>query len=77
MHHDRHTRRSHGVLECIAMLGAAGLLLTPALSGIARRWRIRHPCAASEDGVDESLKETYPASDPPASRYVDIPVNRR
>lgn len=77
MHHDRHRRRGHDSLEWLALLSAAGLLLAPALRGIARRWRIHHPQAASEHGVDEALKATYPASDPPASRYVDIPANRR
>lgn len=77
MHHDRASSRSHGALECIALLSAAGLLLTPALRGIARRWRVHHPRAATERGVDSALDDTFPASDPPASRYVDIPVNRR
>jgi hypothetical protein len=45
--------------------------------GIARRWRIRHPKAEGEPAIDKSLQDTYPASDPPAARYVDIPINRR
>ena len=32
---------------------------------------------ADEASVDESLKDTFPASDAPAGRYVDIPSNRR
>ena len=59
------------------LLGALALIAAPAIKGIARRYRVRHPLAADEDQVDESLKETYPASDPPATRYIDIPSNRR
>jgi hypothetical protein len=61
----------------VLLLGALALIAVPAIKGIARRWRVHHPMAACEDEIDESLKETYPASDPPAMRYVDIPVNRR
>lgn len=64
-------------VESIVLLGALALIATPAIKGIARRYRVRHPVAADEDQVDESLKETYPASDPPATRYMDIPSNRR
>jgi hypothetical protein len=70
-------RSAFDTIETLVLLGAMALLATPACKGIARRWRIRHPLAASEPMVDESLKETYPASDPPATRYIDIPINRR
>lgn len=66
-----------GAVESILLLGALALIATPAIKGIARRYRIRHPLAASDEQVDESLKETFPASDPPAPRYVDIPDNRK
>jgi hypothetical protein len=72
------TRRStFDVLETVALLGAVALIAVPAYRGIARRWRVRHPLARSESAIDKQLKDTYPASDPPASRYFDIPVNRR
>ena len=64
-------------VESVLLLGALALIATPAIKGIARRYHVRHPAAAGEPEVDESLKETYPASDPPAQRYVDIPINRR
>lgn len=64
-------------VESIVLLGALALIATPAIKGIARRYRVRHPIAADEEQVDESLKETYPASDPPATRFMDIPSNRR
>jgi hypothetical protein len=70
-------RSASNTIETLLLLGAAALIATPAVQGIARRWRIRHPRAASERMIDESLKDTYPASDPPATRYIDIPANRR
>lgn len=30
-----------------------------------------------ERKVDDALKQTFPASDPPASQYFDIPANRQ
>ena len=72
-------RRSsaRSTLESIVLLGALALIATPAIKGIARRYRVHNPHAACDDQVDKSLKDTYPASDPPAQRYVDIPINRR
>ena len=64
-------------LETLALLGAAVLITMPAWKGISRRWRLRHPRAATEPMIDESLKNTYPASDPPATRIFEIPENRR
>ncbi len=78
MHRSRtETRPTFAVLETVALLSAVALIAVPAYRGIARRWRLRHPLARSEPAIDEQLKDTYPASDPPASRYFDIPVNRR
>lgn len=75
----RPTRRrsAFDVLEPLLLVGALALIATPAIKGIARRYRVHHPHAACDDEVDQALKDTYPASDPPAQRYVDIPVNRR
>lgn len=73
----RRSRSVSGAVESVLLLGALALIATPAIKGIARRYRVRNPSAADNDHVDESLKETFPASDPPASRFVDIPSNRR
>ena len=70
-------RSTFDVLETVALLSAAILIATPACRGIARRWRLKNPRAKSEPAIDTQLEDTYPASDPPASRYFDIPVNRR
>lgn len=69
--------RGLGTLGSLALIGAIALIAAPAIKGISRKWRVRHPLAALEAAIDESLDETYPASDPPASRYVDVPDNRR
>ncbi len=70
-------RSALDTVESILLVGALALIAMPAIKGIARRYRIRNPVAADENMIDESLKETFPASDAPAHRYVDIPVNRR
>lgn len=70
-------RSALDTVESVLLLGALALIATPAIRGIARRYRVRHPTAAGEPEVDKALEDTYPASDPPAQRYVDIPVNRR
>jgi len=70
-------RSTFSVLETVVLLSAVALIATPACRGIARRWRLKHPRAKSEPAIDKQLNDTYPASDPPASRYFDIPVNRR
>lgn len=69
--------RGGSLAETVALLGALGLIALPAISSIKRRWRMRHPVAKTEPAIDKQIKDTFPASDPPASRYFDIPVNRR
>ena len=69
--------RAGSLAETILLVGALGLIALPAINSIARRWRVRHPVAKAEKAIDRSLKDSFPASDPPASRYFDIPVNRR
>jgi hypothetical protein len=70
-------RSALDALETLALIGALGLIVSPALKGIAYRWRVRNPLATSDAAVDESLDDTFPASDPPAGRFVDIPENRK
>ncbi len=74
----RHRRSAaFDALETLALVSALGLIAAPALKGIAYRWRLQHPQARSDAAVDESLEDTFPASDPPAGRFVDIPENRK
>jgi hypothetical protein len=70
-------RSSFDSVRTLALLGAVALIAAPAITTMVRRWRSRQEVAASEPAVDKTLKDTYPASDPPASRYFDIPENRR
>lgn len=70
-------RSALDAVESVLLVGALALIAMPAIKGIARRYRVQHPRAACDDQIDKSLKDTFPASDPPAQRYVDIPVNRR
>jgi len=66
-----------GSLALVGAVGAVAFLAVPAIKKMARRWGVTHPRAKKEPAIDKSLQDTYPASDPPASRYFDIPVNRR
>lgn len=75
--HDDTRSSAFDVLEKLVLLGALGLIATPALKGIAYRWRVKNPRALCDAAVDASLDDTYPASDPPAGRFVDIPENRK
>jgi hypothetical protein len=70
------SERSFGGVRTIAMIGAIALIATPAIMSFARRWRTKQNTAMTEPAIDKTLKDTYPASDPPASRYFDIPENR-
>jgi hypothetical protein len=78
MHTSQITNRSNGrILGTLALAGAVALIALPAIKRLSRRWNVTHPQAGKEPAIDKSLKDTYPASDPPASRYFDIPINRR
>jgi hypothetical protein len=74
---ESHGRGAAGTAETLLLLGALALIAMPAVNSIARRWRVKHPLARGEQAIDKSLKDSFPASDPPGSRYFDIPVNRR
>lgn len=75
--HESHRSSALDALETLALIGALGLIVTPAIRGISYRWRVKNPVARGEDAVDEALQETFPASDPPAGRFFDIPENRK
>jgi hypothetical protein len=77
MLNERESTSYQKTFEAILLVGAAALLAAPVARGIYRRWRVRHPRAKKENAIDDQLMDTFPASDPPAQRYVDIPINRR
>jgi hypothetical protein len=78
MHTSQILNRSNGrMLGTLLVAGAVALIALPALKRLSRQWNRAHPQAKKEPAIDKSLRDTYPASDPPASRYFDIPVNRR
>lgn len=70
-------RHRFDLIETAFLCGAIALIASPAVKGVLRRWRVKHPVAKQEPEIDKSLDDTFPASDPPASRYFDIPENRR
>ena len=70
-------RRGFDGVQVIALVGALTLIAAPAITAFSRRWRARTQTALTEPAIDKTLKDSYPASDPPASRYFDIPENRK
>ncbi len=68
---------SRRAIETALLIGAAALIAAPVYRGIKRRMQSRQTRSTVEPAIDKQLKDTFPASDPPASRYFDIPVNRR
>jgi hypothetical protein len=72
-------RRGLSAAQKAALGGAIALVAAPAIKVISQSLRERwlRPQTKTEAAVDKTLKDTYPASDPPASRYFDIPVNRQ
>ena len=78
MHTSEILNRSNGrMLGTLLFAGAVALIAIPAIKRLSRHWDVAHPRAKKEPAIDKQLQDTYPASDPPASRYFDIPVNRR
>lgn len=41
-----------------------------------RRKDVNHAPRAAEKRLEHTLRESFPASDPPASQYFEIPINR-
>lgn len=70
-------RHRFDLIETAFLCGAIALIASPAIKGVLRHWRVKNPIAGLEPAIDKSLKDSFPASDPPASRYFDIPENRR
>lgn len=79
----RSRRRRFTTAQKVALGGAIALVAAPAIRLVASSLRQRRlfgdqPLKTKgEAAIDKTLKDTYPASDPPASRYFDIPANRQ
>lgn len=65
-------------------LSTTGWMMLGALvaAGVLLRKLLQHSAAAqhshtTEQRRDKILKDTFPASDAPASQYFDIPINRQ
>jgi hypothetical protein len=77
------SRRGLSRAQKVALGSAIALVAGPAVRMIASNLRSRFVAwerpakVKSEAAIDKTLKDTYPASDPPASRYFDIPTNRQ
>lgn len=61
------------VIRDALVAAAVTTVATKGMQWMGRHLGKRH----SERLLDESLEETFPASDPPASQNFDIPANRR
>jgi len=69
-------RSSWSGAQTVALIGALALIAAPIIRSMMQRYRSTDTGALTEPAIDKSLKDTFPASDPPASRYFDIPENR-
>jgi hypothetical protein len=65
--------RLRDVALVVGALASAGLLVLKLLS--RSNEKARHQTVEAKR--DKTLKDSFPASDPPASQYFDIPVNRQ
>jgi hypothetical protein len=77
--------RNAGVLRNDAAIRILAVVGIGAVAGVAawawtRYSRMREVVKQHQQGEkvhDKTLKDSFPASDPPASQYFDIPVNRQ
>lgn len=75
---DETSRDSHSHVVVTALIYIGVLFTLGALVGaLQRRTDAAQRKKITERHYDKTLKNTFPASDPPASQYFDIPVNRR
>lgn len=69
---------SHRIPAKILICASVGLLAAAViLSTLRHRIERTKDFKRADRRVDKGLRETFPASDPRAPHYVDIPVNRR
>lgn len=56
-------------------IAIAGIFICLAVRTLLRRHRAKACIEAADKCLDETLQNTFPASDPPASRNFSVPVN--
>lgn len=66
----------HGLMALLIGLSLITVSLACATMIFLRRKEPAYTPRTVEKRRDEALKETFPASDAPASQYFDIPANR-
>ncbi len=69
--------RGTSLARSLLFLGAVGLIAAPFVRNLRSRWNVKKATALTEATVDKTLKDSFPASDPPASQFFDIPSNRQ
>jgi len=79
MHHQDHDQgaRARSLNSNVLVFGALVLGGLLAFSLFKRQRHRKRREAHVEKVHDKTLKDSFPASDPPASQYFDIPVNRQ
>jgi len=71
-------RSSRSNVAGIALACGAFAIIGAVAWSVGRRLYQRPQWLTEEDAKrDKILKDSFPASDPPASQYFDIPVNRQ
>lgn len=75
------SRKGMSTAQRAVLGGALALVAAPAIRVIASALRSRlvnrSEAQRHDAAIDKTLKDTFPASDPPSSNYFDIPVNRQ
>jgi hypothetical protein len=61
----------------VSVIGIAAVAIGFVARDIYRRSKISKSLGRVEAVRDKTLKDSFPASDPPASQYFEIPVNRQ
>ena len=80
---DKFSRSSADTRRQLRIVGTSALVVGGLVSGglfiikMMSRAAIRKQHKHVEAKHDKALNQSFPASDPPASQYFDIPVNRQ
>lgn len=64
-----------GTVTRVLLIGGSFILIGAAVKNFLLR--PERTSATTDRRRDKTLKDSFPASDPPSSQYFDIPVNRQ